>query len=116
MQISKRHQLGLIALACFAVAAAFWFAPAGPNSSVAIGGSLRLGLAFGVVWLALPNLLKILQRAPTWYWYVCLLGLVIMAVRPFPFVFIVPPVLLVMWIFAPRLKEATDGKKRRPGA
>jgi hypothetical protein len=116
VQVSKRNQLGLIALACFAVAAGFWFAPAGSNSSAAIGGSLRLGLAFGVVWLALPNLLTILQRAPAWYWYLCLLGMVLMAVRPFPFVLIVPPLLLVMWIFAPKLKKFTEKSSRRPRA
>jgi hypothetical protein len=116
VQFSKRNQLGIIALICFAAAGAFFLAPGGSMTSAAIGGSLRLGLAFGVVWLALPNLIAIVQRAPVWYWYLFLLGLVLVAVRPMPFVFIVPPVLLVMWIFAPKLKQATERPPRRPSA
>lgn len=116
MQVSKRNQLGLIALACFIAAGAFWLAPASSMTSAAIGGSLRLGLAFGVVWLAIPNLLAIIQRAPAWYWYLFLFGLILAAFRPIPFVFIVPPVLLVLWLFAPKFKKATAPRPKRPRA
>ena len=112
VQISKRHQLGVIALLCFVVAAVLWFAPIGGNRPAAIGGSLRLGLAFGVVWLALPNLIELAQRAPKWYWYICLLGLVLAAVQPRPWIFIVPPFLLVLWFFAPKVKKYTEPSSR----
>lgn len=115
MQISKRHQLGLIALLCFLIAGALFLAPRGANSSVAIGGSLRLGFAFGVVWLALPNLLAIVQRAPKWYWYLFLFGLIFAALRPYPFAFIIPPILLVLWIIAPKVKKYTENARRSKG-
>lgn len=77
-------------------------------TSTAMGSSLRLGLSFGVLWLALPNLLELVQRAPRWFWYVCVLGLVMAAIQPRPFLFIVPPALLVLWVFAPKVKKYTE--------
>jgi hypothetical protein len=69
----RRHILGLVTLASFALAAiTSWYAPLAPYQPLA-AMALRFGLVLGVFWLAWPDL----HRLPRWLWYALPIGLVV---------------------------------------
>jgi len=82
----RRHLLGLIALASFALAAIVLLCP--PLASYQAAGTmaLRVGLVLGVFWLAWPDL----HRLPPWTWYVLPIGIVILIYARGALVFLIP--------------------------
>ena len=97
----QRHLLGFITLALLLVAAGATFLPSTESSTVVFGAAcFRLAILFGVMWLALPNMLSIAEKLPAWLIGTTLLAMGIMAVRPRTILF-VGPLLLAIWVLAP---------------
>ncbi len=91
----RRHLLGLIALGSLAWAAIIYCCP--PLAPYQAAGSmgLRLGLVFGAVWLAWPDL----HRLPRWAWYVLPIGLVALIYLRNALLFLVPTLAVAMMVY-----------------
>jgi hypothetical protein len=98
----QRHLLGLITLALFLAAASAHRMAAGQTSIILLGDAcFRLGILLAVLWLALPNVLRMVERLPAWLIGTTFAALAMMAVRP-KTIFVVGPLLLAVWVLAPQ--------------
>jgi hypothetical protein len=70
-------------------------------------GCIRVGFVLGALWLALPQIVAFLARAPRWLLIASVIGLIVGAVRPWLLLIIVP-VLGVLWVLGPRLATKAD--------
>jgi hypothetical protein len=90
----------------------------GPRDSTATSfaaGCLRVGLVLGAMWLALPQIHRILATTPRWLLVAMAIGLVVIVVRPI-LALVVIPALFALWILGPRLASKADPTiiRRRP--
>lgn len=96
----QRHLLGLITLAFLLIAGLTHSFAQGESSWLMLGDAcFRLAILLGVMWLALPNMLRLSEKLPGWLIGTTLLALATMAVRPKTIIF-VAPLLLVVWVLA----------------
>ena len=91
----RRHILGLIALACLVWAVILSWLPALVPYQAAGAMGLRLGLVFGALWLAWPELL----RLPGWVWYVLLIGVVLLIFARNILIFLLPALAVATVLF-----------------
>lgn len=115
----QRTILGLLALALLLGGGAvclLW-----PESSLyTVGlGCLRLGVLFGVIWLAIPNVSSLFTRFPPWLVAATAAGIVVILWKRETIVF-VGPVLVALWVLGVqwlgkgRTGERGKGKRERP--
>ena len=82
-------------------------------------GCLRVGLVLGAMWLALPQINRMLATTPRWLLVSLGIGLVVIVVRPW-LALVVIPILIGLWFLGPRLATKSDPTilrrrfKRRP--
>jgi hypothetical protein len=94
----QRHIIGVLAAAFLMGAVVIRFSPLGEIYAADIGGFLlRLGLIFGLWWLALPAL----SRLPGWLVITVLVSAVVLVVRP-KFWLLCVPLVIVLAILKPR--------------
>jgi len=96
-----RHLIGIIALLLLLGAVAFWIWP--PES--AWSGELeaacwRGGALAAVLWLAYADI----RRMPAWFWLSLPVLIVILAVRPRRFLYVVP-IIIALAILKPRARR-----------
>ena len=82
----RRHLLGLIALASFALAVIPYGCPPLARYQTAGDMGLRVALVLGVFWLAWPDL----HRLPRWVWFALPLGLVALRYAKPVLIFLLP--------------------------
>ena len=104
----NRTLLGLCALGLL-ILAGVTLARGTDNSTTAsfAAGCLRVGLVLAAMWLALPQINRILATTPRWLLVALGIGLVVIIVRPI-LALIVIPLLIALWIFGPRLTTKAD--------
>lgn len=119
----QRNLMGLIALLLLVAGGVAALSYTSPTSSASwAGGAIKIGLVLGAIWLALPQIERFLRKTPQWLLVVSLIGILLIAVRPWAAVAVVP-LLIGMWIFGPRIASQADatlgswlaGKKTRRG-
>jgi hypothetical protein len=104
----NRTALGLAALVLVAIGGIVVFrGPADGSASGFAAGCLRVGFVLGALWLAWPQIMAFLARAPRWLLVASGLGLIVGAVRPWLLLIIVP-VHGVLWFLSPRLTTKAD--------
>jgi hypothetical protein len=119
----NRSLLGICALVLLLLGGAALLYDSGDGTTVSFAaGCLRVGLVLGAIWLALPQITSILSRMPRWMMVALAIGLVVIIIRPW-YALIVVPVLVVLWMLGPRLATKADPtivrrrfKKRPPAA
>ena len=98
----QRHLLGLIAAAFLLFAVGSWLlAPSEGLADPIAGGSFRIAILLGVMWLALPNVIGLTAKLPAWLVGTTLIALIVMAARPKSIV-LLGPVLLAIWVLTPQ--------------
>jgi len=106
----QRNLLGVIALVLLVAGGVVALGLAGPASSASwTGSAIKIGLMLGAIWLALPQIERWLVNTPQWLLVASLIGIVLIAIRPWGAVVIVP-LLIAMWLFGPRLASQADAK------
>jgi ABC-type transport system involved in cytochrome bd biosynthesis fused ATPase/permease subunit len=106
----NRWLLGLVALLLLIVAFATLVIGAGGSTTAGFGtGALRVGLVLGALWLALPQIHGFLSRAPRWLIVATVIAVVVALVSPTRAVlWIVIPLIPVLWLLGPRLATKAD--------
>jgi hypothetical protein len=117
----KRQMLGLVALGMLVaggtIAIAGWVA----STAAALAGPLfRAGLVLGAVWLAWPQINRLISRIPQYFAVGLGVLLLIGVIKP-KVLFIAVPIALLLWFFGPvltrRFTGSTPGRRpRKPGA
>jgi hypothetical protein len=112
----KRQMLGLVALGMLlaggTIAIAGWVA----STAAALSGPLfRAGLVLGAVWLAWPQINKLISRIPQYFAVGLGILLLIGVIKP-RVLFIAVPIALLLWFFGPLLaRRFTGGPAMPPG-
>jgi len=91
----RRHIMGIVALASFALAAIVSWYP--PLASYQMAGAmgLRVGAVLGAIWLAWPDL----YRLPCWSWYILPIGLVVLIYARVYLVFLIPLFVVATFLY-----------------
>lgn len=121
MNISvRRHILGILSLLTLIAAAILLFGFDG-NQAVAAGSvCLRVGIAFGLIWLALPQLITICGRFPPKLMIAVTVGGVIVVTRPrsFPVIAIIVVAVAALefvgWMLKPLPRKKRSGSGQKP--
>ena len=109
----NRTLLGLCALALLFLAGVTLARGTDDSTSASFAaGCLRVGLVLGAMWLALPQINRILATTPRWLLVAMGIGLVVIIVRPI-LALIVVPALIALWFLGPRLATKADPKLTR---
>jgi hypothetical protein len=104
----NRTALGLTALLLVVIGSIVVVrGPADGSASGFASGCLRVGFVLGALWLAWPQIMAFLARAPRWLLVASGIGLIIGAARPWLLLIIVPA-LGVLWFLGPRLSTKAD--------
>lgn len=104
----NRTLLGLCALGLLLVGGITLARGANDATSTSFAaGCLRVGLVLGAIWLALPQIHRMLATTPRWLLVALGIGLVVIIVRPW-LALIVIPILAALWILGPRLATKSD--------
>jgi hypothetical protein len=98
----RRHLIGIIALVLLASAVGLWlWVPvSSPNRDTLMGAFNRVGILMALFWVAYRDL----QRIPAWLLAVIPALLVVLAVKPKWFLFLLPMALVLAFLF-PRIKK-----------
>jgi hypothetical protein len=104
----NRTLLGLCAVMLLGTGGGMLLAGTDDSTSTSFAaGCLRVGLVLAAMWLALPQLSRILTRTPRWLLVALGIGAVVIVVRPI-LALIVLPALAALWILAPKLATKAD--------
>ncbi|MBN2217119.1 MAG: hypothetical protein JW719_07065, partial [Pirellulales bacterium] len=88
----RRHAVGLIAVLLLSGAVALWVWPPGERGWPGLEAALwRVGAVMAVLWLAYPDL----RRWPGWLLAAAPAALVIVAIKPRRFVYLIPLLLAI---------------------
>ena len=104
----NRTLLGLCSIVLLVLGIATLARGASDNTTTSFAaGCLRVGLVLGAMWLALPQINRILATTPRWLLVALGIGLVVIVIRPL-LALVVIPVLVALWFFGPRLTTKAD--------
>lgn len=105
----NRTALGLVALLLVIIGCITYATRGFGDEATApfAAGCIRVGFVLGALWLALPQIMSFLARAPKWLLTASVIGLIIGAVRPMLLVIVVP-VLGLLWFLGPKLASKAD--------
>ncbi|MBN1590125.1 MAG: hypothetical protein JW888_11465 [Pirellulales bacterium] len=101
----RRHAIGIIAVGLLAGAAGLWLWLPGDDHTVLEAAFWRVGAVMAVFWLAYPDV----RRLPAWALALAPLALVVVAIRPRRFVYLLP--VLAAIAFLQWLKRPSGGTK-----
>jgi len=105
----QRTILGLVAVALLGGGTALCLLAY--ESAGAIGlGLIRLGIMFGVIWFAIPNVTVIFAKFPPWLIAVTVAGIVLAIIAPRQTLPIVIPLLILLWVIGPRWLSRKSNK------
>ena len=100
----RRNTLGLISLCLFGLGVLLVYrAMSTGTASIYAGGLIKASLVLGAVWLAIPQIDRILARTPNWLVVMTLIGGLLIVVRPWSAILMLP-VLIALWVLAFRWK------------
>ena len=100
--------MGICALVLLAIgAAAYRSFPGDPSAVGFAGGCVRIGAVLGALWLAWPQIIGFLSRAPRWLLAASGIGIVVVVVKPILLVLVVP-ILGLLWFFGHKLATKAD--------
>ncbi len=106
----KRQLAGMIALLMLGASVAIYVAGVVASSLTSLAGPLmRAGLVIGALWLAWPQLSRAITRIPQWLGILLVVVLLVGIVRP-QFLFVVVPLLVVLWFLGPVLMRRLEVK------
>ena len=104
----NRTLLGLCSLVLLMLAGVTRASGANDSTRMSFAaGCLRVGLVLGAMWLALPQIQRILAKTPRWLLVALAIGLVVIVVRPI-LALVVIPALIALWVLGPRLATKAD--------
>lgn len=110
----KRQMLGLLALAMLVGGVAIYLAGVVAASFASLSGPLlRAGLVLGALWLAWPQLGRIVTRIPQWLAVGFAVILFVGIIRP-RFLFVIVPLALLLWFLGPVLARRFSGGPAPP--
>lgn len=111
----KRQMLGLLALAMLIGGVSIYVAGVVAASFTSLSGPLlRAGLVLGALWLAWPQLGRLVTRIPQWLAVGFAVILFVGIIRP-RFLFVIVPLALVLWFLGPVLaRKFTGGPGPQP--
>jgi hypothetical protein len=98
----RRHLIGIIALVLLAsfLGMWLWVPVASPNQETLMGAFERVGILMGLFWLAYRDL----QRVPAWLLAAIPALLIVLALKPKWFLFLLPLVVALAFLL-PRIKK-----------
>ena len=98
----RQHLIGIIALALLVSALGMWLwmPTASPNREALMGAFGRVGILMALFWVAYRDL----QRIPAWLLAAVPALLVVLALKPRWFLFLMPMVLTLAFLY-PRIKR-----------
>ena len=104
----RRHLLGLVTLASFALAAIVSWYP--PLSHYPMGRDmgLRSGLVLGAFWLAWPDL----HRLPRWIWYILPISFVALIYARVYLIFLIPLFAVATFLYILYRRIGRKGSER----
>jgi hypothetical protein len=101
--------LGLLAIAMLVGGVAIYLAGVVAASFASLSGPLlRAGLVLGALWLAWPQLGRIITRLPQWLAVAAAAILFVGIIRP-RFLFVIIPLALLLWFLGPVLARRFTG-------
>jgi hypothetical protein len=104
----NRTHLGLCALALLLIGAVAYRSFPGDGNAIGFaGGCVRMGLVLGALWLAWPQIIGFLARAPRWLLAASGIAVVVCVVKPILLLLAVP-LLGLLWFFGPKLGTKSD--------
>jgi hypothetical protein len=119
----RRHALGILAILLLMVAVYGWitYGLTDSEANVIFNTCERIGLVFGVTWMAYPQLVRVASKTSARFVLLMAgIGLIIL-VRP-KSIFILGPVMLILaglqfvgWIMKPAPRQEARGKRQRGG-
>lgn len=93
----RRHAVGIIALVLLTSAFALWLWQSDGDYDMLLGALVRVGMVMGALWLAWPDV----QRLPAWTFAAVPILLLVIAVKPKWFLFLLP-ILIALAVLRPR--------------
>ncbi len=85
----RRHALGIASVILLLLALGLWWRWP-QDSAAAVAICVRAGLVLGAIWLALPQLSRLIAAVPVWMVFACGISALVLIARPRTIVFIGP--------------------------
>ncbi len=121
MNISvRRHILGILSVLALIAAAILLFGFDGNQTEAAGSVCLRVGIAFGLIWLALPQLISICGRFSPRLMIAVVIGGAVILARPksFPVIAIIVAAVAALefvgWMLKPLPRKKKGGSGQKP--
>jgi hypothetical protein len=119
----KRSLLGIVALGLVLSGALGLYLGFSANSQegMAAGVGLRAGLVLGALWMALPQLVQLLEPVPRWLIGTVAIGALIVVVQPKSFMFVAIAVAVLVglqvtgWFLKPTAKKSKSHGRTSEG-
>lgn len=106
--LSMRHQIGIVSLLLLVATVVIWFnSGSGEELPAVLGALLKVGLTFGAVWLAYPQLSKL----PTWLAAITVGSILTILIFRKAAIFLIP-LLIIIWFLRPKPQKAAAGRRR----